>query len=170
MLKKRFESYNKLAEKKTNNKMPTYETLDTIADSYTPLLAIISLTLIVVAPFKGQWRLAGLRLLTLSILLGIAYGLMFFDAQFSICSTVGLDYSTHTAVALVLAAFLAANESRLTILWFSSLIVYVLLMLYQGYHTVSDIAVTVAVIVFPVWLVVARLYNRWPFVAANKSI
>jgi hypothetical protein len=150
--------------------MPSYETLDTIADAYTPLLAIISLAFTVVALFKAQWRLAGLRLLTLSTVLAIAYGLMVFDARFSIWSTVGLDYSTHTAVALVLVAFLAVNQSRLTAPGICSLIVYVLLMLYQGYHTVSDIAVTAAVVIVPSWLAVARLYNRWPFVTANKSL
>ena len=150
--------------------MPSYETLDTIADAYTPLLAIISLTLIVVALFKAQWRLGGLRLLTLSAVLAIAYGFMFFDSRFNVWSTFGLDYSTHTAVALVLVAFLATNTPRLTIFWVSSLTSYGLLMLYQGYHTISDIAITAVVVIVPAWLIIARLYNRWPFATANKPL
>lgn len=150
--------------------MPSYETLDTIADAYTPLLVIVSLAFIVVALFRAQWRVAGLRLLTVSVVVTIAYGLMFFDARFNIWSTFGLDYSTHTAVALVLVAFLTANRPRLTVLWVGSLIAYVLLMLYQGYHTVSDITVTAAVVIVPTWLVVARLCIHWPFATANKPL
>jgi hypothetical protein len=137
--------------------MPNYETLDRVADSYIPLLAIVSLGSIVVAAVKAEWRMAGLRLLTIGALLAIAYGLMLVDRRLSIWSRFGLDYSTHTAVALVLVAFLAASKPRLSPVWWSSLIAYVLLMLYQGYHTLSDIIVTgvVVVVVGPAWLVVA---------------
>ena len=73
--------------------MPNYETLDEIADSHVPLLAIVSLGFIVVAAFKAEWRMAGRRLLTIGALLTIAYGLMFLDRQLSIWSRFGLDYS-----------------------------------------------------------------------------
>lgn len=149
--------------------MPSYEALDAIADAYTPLLAIMSLSFLVVALFKARWRLAGLRLLTLAAGLAVAYGLMYVDARFNIWPTLGLDYSTHTAVALVLVVFLGVNQARLVLPAVGSLIVYILLMLYQGYHTVSDIALTAAVVIVPVWLVTARLYDRWPFVGADNS-
>ena len=143
--------------------MFSYETLDKIADAYTPMLTIVSLAFIIVSVIKAQWRTAGLRLLTVTVILAIAYGLMFLDGRFNIWRTFGLDYSTHTAVALVLVAFLAATQPKLTIFWIGSLIAYALLMLYQGYHTISDIAVTAAVVVAPAWLVIAHLCNRWPF-------
>ena len=143
--------------------MPSYETLDTIADSYTPLLAIVSLALILTPLFKTQWRLAGWRLLTVVLVLSIAYGLMFIDGLFNLWPSFGLDYSTHTAVALVLVSFLATNKPRLSTLWFGSFVAYVLLMLYQGYHTVSDIVVTGVAVIVPAWLVLSTLYKRWPF-------
>jgi hypothetical protein len=149
---------------------PSYETLDTIADAYAPLLLIVSLAFIVVALFRARWRAAGLLLLTVSAVLAIAYGIRFFDSRFNIWSTFGLDYSTHTAVALVLVASLTANMPRLAVLWVGSLIVYALLMLYQGYHTVPDIAATAAVVIVPTWLVVARLYDHRPFRTAHNSL
>ncbi len=150
--------------------MPSYATLDTIADFYTPLLALAALAFIVIALFKSQWRLAGQRLLTLTAALSVAYGLMFFDKHFKLWSSFGLDYSTHTAVALVLVVFLATNAPKLTTLWLVSLLAYALLMLYQGYHTVSDIVVTGTVVIIPVWLVLAYFYQRWPFAAANMLL
>lgn len=130
--------------------MFSYETLDKIADAYTPMLAIVSLAFIIVSVIRAQWRTAGLLLLTVTMILAIAYGLMFLDGRFDIWRTFGLDYSTHTAVALVLVAFLAANNPQFAVFWVGSLMAYVLLMLYQGYHTVSDITVTAAVVVVPI--------------------
>lgn len=147
--------------------MPSYETLDAIADAYTPLLALVSLTLIILPLFNLRWQLAGVRLLTVTGVLLIAYGLMFLDGRFEIWSTFGLDYSTHTAVALGLTTFVAINNPKLTTIWFGSLIAYVLLMLYQQYHTVADIAVTGAVVIVPTWLLLAFFYKRWPFPKAS---
>jgi len=150
--------------------MLSYETLDTIADAYIPLLALVCLALLVGALFKSQWRLTGLRFLVICALLSIAYGLMWFDSQFKLWPLFGLDYSTHTAVALVLVVFLAANMTRLAAFWVGSLVLYALLMLYQGYHTVSDIVVTAFVVFIPAWLIVARLSNQWPFATAKTLI
>lgn len=148
---------------------PNYGTLDWIADAYTPLLAVIALVFIIIALFRSQWRLAGRRLLALAVVLSIAYGLMLLDGRFYLWPALGLDYSTHTAVAMVLVAFLLAEEPRLSVLWFGSLAGYALLMLYQGYHTFSDIAITGLAVIVPAWLVLAYLYDRWPFATDQKS-
>lgn len=148
--------------------MPSYETLDSIADAYIPLLAILSLSFIVISVFKSRWRVAGLQILALTFVLLIAYGLMFLDNRFQIWPAFGLDYSTHTAVSLALVAFLSFNKSNWLIVWLGSLIAYLLLMLYQRYHTFSDIAVTSAVILVPLWLVLAFIYRKWPLAAAEN--
>jgi hypothetical protein len=122
--------------------MPSYETLDLIADAYIPLLAILSLSLIVISLFKSRWQVAGLQILALVFVLLIAYGLMFLDNRFQIWPAFGLDYSTHTAVSLSLVVFLSFNKPNRIIIWVGSFIAYLLLMLYQRYHTFSDIAVT----------------------------
>jgi hypothetical protein len=104
--------------------MPGYETLDAIADSYNPSLALIAAGL----P-RAQWRLAGMRALAVAIVASVAYGLMFLDR-------------------------------RLIVLWIGSFAGYVLLMLYQRYHGISDIATTGAVVGVPVALAIAYLYRR----------
>jgi hypothetical protein len=143
--------------------MPSYETLDAIADTYVPLLAVVAFALIIVALFKRAWLVAGVWFATLGAALAVAYGFMFIDRHFGLWSTLGLDYSTHTAVALALLAPIITHLPRFAALWAGTLAAYVLLMLYQGYHTVSDIAVTAGAVIVPIWLVAARGSGIWPF-------
>jgi hypothetical protein len=145
--------------------MPSYETLDLLADAYIPLLTILSLSLIVLSLFKSRWQVAGLQVLAITFVLLISYGLMFLDNRFQIWPAFGLDYSTHTAVSLSLVVFLSFNKPNRIIIWVGSFIAYLLLMLYQRYHTFSDIASTSAVVLVPVWLVQAFIYRSWPFAA-----
>jgi hypothetical protein len=150
--------------------MPTYETLDTIADVYTPVLAVASLAFIATSLVKTKWRLARSQLLLLGAFLAIAYGLMFLDNRFGLWGTLGLDYSTHTAVAVVLSAFLIAIRPQLTWPVVCSLFAYLSLMLYQRYHTVLDIVSTALVVGIPTWLIVAHHCRRWPFAAADNRL
>jgi hypothetical protein len=143
--------------------MPSYETLDAIADAYTPFLLAASLAMVLVAAIKAEWRLAGRRLLAVIGMLAIAYGLMFLDRRFDLWPAFGLDYSTHTAVTVGLVAFLAVDKPRFAAVWATSLVAYFLLMLYQRYHTGADIATTAIVVAVPSWLMLAWLYHRRPF-------
>jgi hypothetical protein len=139
--------------------MPSYETLDAIADSYTPSLALISLALIAAGLWRARWRLAGTRAVAFATVASVAYGLMFLDRHLSLWSAVGLDYSTHTAVSLGLVIFLVFSAPKLWVIWIGSFLGYVSLMLYQRYHTISDIATTSAVVGIPVGLAIAYLYR-----------
>ena len=132
-----------------------YETLDNIADAYIPVLAIIVFFASVFVDSGSQNRLKIIffRLICLSILLGIAYGFMFLDLSYAIWPSLGLDYSTHTAVSLVLVLFLGLLISKLRLLWFFSLVVYFCLMLYQKYHSVADILSTALVLFITMALV-----------------
>lgn len=98
-----------------------------------------------------------IRLVAFAVVVFVAYGLMFFDGRFKVWLAFGLDYSTHTAVAIGLVTLLIFNAPRLTILWISSLTGYVLLMLHQQYHTVSDIVTTGIVVSIPIALVLTYL-------------
>jgi hypothetical protein len=140
--------------------MPSYETLDAIADSYNPSLALVALALIAAALCRARWRLAGARALAFAMVASVGYGLMFLERHLHLWSAVGLDYSTHTAVSLGLVIFLSFNAPRLAVAWIGSFVGYVLLMLYQRYHTISDIAATSAVAGVPVGLAIAYLYKR----------
>jgi len=89
----------------------------------------------------------------------VAYAIMFVDNHLSLWPQFNMDYSTHTAVALVLVVNLWVMMNFLQGIWSVSLLVsllgYFLLMLYQQYHTVADILST-AVVVAAVLLPVAR--------------
>lgn len=126
--------------------MPSYETLDAVADAYIPALLIIALGAALWPVRRRRWRDVSRRCGHLLSLLAIAYGLMALDSQLQIWPALQLDYSTHTAVALVLCVFLHAYVLRLRLAWWLSLFCYALLMWYQRYHGVADIVTTATVV------------------------
>jgi len=102
--------------------------------------------------FQGLFRVGFKQILPslLTLLLGVTfiYLIMFIDQQLQICSNLALDYSTHTALALVFVTFLSFISSRALVISLLSMLMYIALMLYQNYHTLLDI-VTTAFIVLP---------------------
>lgn len=140
--------------------MLSYETLDAVADAYTPLLALLAFGMVVSGLWLAQWKLSAIRSLSLVGITFIAYGLMMLDAYLNIWSFFSLDYSTHTAVSLGLLIFLYFNARRLAIVWTGSFVLYLILMLYQQYHTIADIFVTGVVVGFPVWWLISCLGRR----------
>lgn len=133
----------------------SYETLDIIDDAYIPLLFFLYVVYSLIYWRHGDKR-AGLRGLV-GVLL--CYLLMFIDNTYHLWPKLGLDYSTHTAVSFALVYFLIhkhAKHQRSTQLTVLSLMVYFILMVYQRYHTVTDIVSTVIV----VGALQALLYHR----------
>ena len=122
--------------------MLDYETLDIIADTYIPALAILSILNLSRSAIARNWGRLSLEVLFLVYAFTLAYGLMFIDNQFALWPTFGLDYSTHTAVAMVLVVFLGLRIKSAWAFWLGSLVGYALLMLYQDYHSISDIITT----------------------------
>jgi hypothetical protein len=145
------------------NELLDYDTLDAIADTYIPSLAVLSVAACV--PEAGINRLPGfaVRLATLTMLVAVSIGLMLADQKFGWWPAFGLDYSTHTALALSLVLWLATRWPRGGLVWWTSLGLYCALMLYQRYHTLSDIMTTAMVVAPLTWLIVrqsrARLEN-----------
>ncbi|WP_416395616.1 hypothetical protein [Allohahella sp. A8] len=136
-----------------------YETLDTIADAYVPLLGVICIVLIAQRALVTDWAHARKGVLLLIHGLIVTYGLMVLDYQLGIWPAVGLDYSTHSAIAISLV--LVALFIMPSLLWplVSSLVGYGLLMLYQNYHTLADLLTTgvgVSLLIFPVGYVLFR--------------
>lgn len=126
----------------------TYETLDKIADSYIPVLLIIFLFGLAYRVyldwpnFTSTWRSFGFAV----AMVLVSYGFMFADKAMNIWSGVGLDYSTHTAVSLAIVFPLCTLFSQAWKLLVLSFLAYASLMLYQGYHSVTDILTTAAVV------------------------
>lgn len=126
----------------------SYDTLDTIADAYTPLLLILFLIGLGVKLYLcwPNYRESVLHFGFLFLLLIVSYGLMFIDNSFGLWPAFGSDYSTHTAVALSLVFALCVLTPRHTKWIAGSMFAYAALMVYQRYHSVVDIVSTAAVI------------------------
>lgn len=126
--------------------MTTFEILDIIADSYIPVLLLVCLA-IVVNSFRSNGIKNGIyHLCLLTILILLVYFFQFLDHTFSLWLNFGLDYSTHTAFALAIVIFVVFTTRKITIAVVASFLCYLLLMLYQQYHTLADIVVTIAAI------------------------
>jgi hypothetical protein len=126
----------------------SYETLDSIADAYIPILLGLFLAGLVGKLYKNinSYRLVFVKFLYSIVLLIISYSIMFFDNATRLFPMLGLDYSTHTAVALSLVYALCLLLANRWMVFASSMLMYAGLMLYQGYHTIADVVVTAAVI------------------------
>jgi len=124
------------------------ETLDAIADVYTPLLLILLLNGLGVKLYRcwPNYREPVLHFGFLILLLIVSYGGMFIDQALSLWPDFGLDYSTHTAVALSLVFALCVLAPRRTKWIAGSMCAYAALMVYQQYHSVLDIVSTASVI------------------------
>lgn len=125
--------------------MTSYELLDTIADTYTPLL-LISYLVYSIIYFRAGDRSAYLKGFC-GIL--IAYLVLLLDHATQIWHRFGMDYSTHSSVALALIIF-HIHKRRLStpvaISIMTSLLAYYLLEVYQKYHSIADILSTITIV------------------------
>lgn len=132
--------------------MTTFEKLDLIADSVNPIL--ITLAVILTIKKEGDKGFKdGLRNFCY-LLSGIifVYLILGIDYQLNLWSRVNLDYSTHAAFALATILYLIKIGDRL-LMWLSILLLYFLLILYQGYHSIWDITSTAVVLGFVLFFV-----------------
>ena len=130
----------------------SYHTLDTIADTYVPLLFLCML--VSVAAQLNHPKVALKAFCSILLLAGIAYGLMFADSALKLWPSRGWDYSTHTATAAACAWYLfwLSKGRRMLggffqyravyLFWPLSLVGYLALMRYQQYHSWPDMLTT----------------------------
>jgi len=144
----------------------SYETLDAIADAYTPLLLMLFLIGLGVNLYQcwPNYRESVLHFGFLLMLLIASYGLMFIDKALGLWPAFGSDYSTHTAVALSLVFALCVLTPRNAKWIAGSMFAYAALMVYQQYHSVLDIVSTAAVI-----SIFALLFFRMIFSKKNLA-
>ena len=122
-----------------------------IADLYTPMIVVMCVICMVLLGREqglrsGLFALSGVLLSTAFI-----YVVMFLDNSVGIWFAFNLDYSTHTAIALVFIGYFLVYRSKLRGVMVLSLVGYAALMMYQKYHTLTDI-ITTTVCVMPVIL------------------
>ena len=142
--------------------MLSYQQVDFIADAYIPILLVAALILIFHKVYLGELGKAKSASLKLIVSIAWIYGLMVVDNIFKIWPYFALDYSTHTALALALISFLltqpyAAKTQQKRLMLCLSLIGYAALMLYQEYHSLSDIVTTCIVILPGLFLINGKI-------------
>jgi hypothetical protein len=116
-----------------------------VADAYTPVLVIVWLLALIHAARVPEFP-ARKHLLACVVSVAWVYLWMFADQWLSLWPRFGLDYSTHTAFALVFVMALAGFSRVLMWLAVGSLLLYMTLMWFLGYHTWPDMLSTVLVI------------------------
>ncbi|WP_028863072.1 hypothetical protein [Psychromonas aquimarina] len=121
--------------------------LPVIADLYTPLLVLAYLYYWQKEPQVKR----RLRFIILLLSLTLVYGLMFVDNSLQIWPALAMDYSTHSALALVFVIDLSMKNRKLRLLAPLSLCIYFYLMRLLDYHSVADM-LTTCVVLLPVLL------------------
>ena len=147
--------------------MPTYQQLDVIADSYIPALFVISVFVFARDIFKLGFKRNFVQLSSIILSIIIVYAVMAIDNNFKIWPAFDLDYSTHTAFSLVFVVYLSSRSKALLALSTLSFLFYVLLMIYQKYHTIADI-VSTSVFLIPIFWVL--IHHKVLTKSANKAL
>ena len=120
----------------------TYQQWDLLADAYIPVMGVIAVVTAVNRARQKHRNGLFLCVSPLVLSLDFVYVLMGIDRFWNLWPRMGLDYSTHLAVAMALVAFLAKTRPNGRAPLASSLVLYALLMIYQAYHTAFDLVAT----------------------------
>lgn len=122
-----------------------------IADLYTPIIVIMCTICMVLSARKHSKRVGLLQLSGVLLSTVFIYAIMFIDNALGIWPSFNLDYSTHTAIALVFIGYFIVYTPRLRTVMVFSIVAYAALMMHQKYHTLADI-ITTTICVMPVIL------------------
>lgn len=159
----------------------TFEQWDVIADTYIPILALLCVFQLIYSLLKRSHNFREDTQLHIKhtiiqfgvILCGIiwVYALMFIDGYFQIWPSITLDnhtldYSTHTALALVFCSFIffrtVSSQRYLAWLVLTSMVLYLWLMKYQNYHTAADMLTTILVALPPIFWIMKKTALHMP--------
>jgi len=135
--------------------------LDLIADAYIPALTLFTIALLWKEFREGRIKHVINSSLRLVLSVNFIYLMMFIDQALGIWPALGLDYSTHTALALVFVTFIGIKSVKLRVASTLSIMLYAALMIYQEYHSLLDILTTALVILSAIyWLQLKSLYTK----------
>jgi hypothetical protein len=137
--------------------VPRWPAVDPYADAVNPMLGVLLLGLAVAAWRAGRRREAVGLPLTVVVMLGVAYGLAYFDRALGLFALFGLDFSTHGAVHLAAWAALLVWQPRRWPWAVGLALGYHALMAAQTYHSVHDLLATTAVVALPLTLLATSL-------------
>ncbi len=122
--------------------MTTFEKLDLIADSYIPLFFIYAI-LNIAQTYKTDKIKGIIKVVTLISLIAPVYIIQSIDNHFHIWESFLYDYSSHTAFSLAMVFFFIHDKIKTISIIVSLFLCYLLLMIYQQYHTAEDIITTI---------------------------
>lgn len=138
--------------------MTLYGLLDILCDLVNPLLVLVAVCHVVVAGLRHRFKTVLPLAVTVTVGLSLVYGLLIIDHVSDLWSRAGLDYSTHTAFAMVMCSALNKVINSQYLMWLI-LAGYLVLMLIQGYHSVLDLVATSSLIA-PALYGISRLEQR----------
>lgn len=121
----------------------TYEQWDFIADAYIPILILINLGLMGHFFRSKYWLRLQQGIMSLITAIPLVYISMWLDQVFSLWPAFNSDFSTHTALAYALIWHWKDSNKRLAATGLISLLMYFILMDFQGYHTWLDMISTI---------------------------
>ena len=127
-----------------------HESWDRIADAVNPTVGVITLALSLAMRRPGNPPRWAQLLLTLAAVASI-YGVGWLDARLGLWTSAGLDFSTHTAVHVAIVVSLWMIDRRAGMAGTVIALLYGVLMLYQKYHSLADVATTAVVIAPLAW-------------------
>lgn len=134
--------------------MEFYATLDAIADSINPGLGLFALVQLLYMTLKREWYVARIYLSRFLALTAVIYGWMIIDRL-----VFDFPYSTHSAFAICFCILHTVYMPRFKLVWLGILVAYLALIVFQGYHSLLDIAVTLLLVV-PFIVMIFKLPRR----------
>jgi len=130
----------------------TYRILDTVADSFNPLLALVALAMPLLHKPRNLLTSIAYYVST-GAAIAFVYLVRALDDRYLLWTSLGLDYSTHSAFAASLVVSIGAFYKR----WLTPLVcatlAYFALELIMRYHGLADIISAAALAAVAAWLI-----------------
>lgn len=143
--------------------------LAVIADSYSPILVLASLYQLTLRFKMNGSKTAVLDSLAIIFCLIFIYTLMIADNSVHIWHSASLDYSTHSAFAIVWVTYLCMPGGSLVFPAILSLCAYFGLMVYMQYHSIADILTTSLATAPLIFLLMRRMLKKKTIRLFNQS-
>jgi hypothetical protein len=123
-----------------------------IADSINPILALFTVIALVFNYIQKGFKTGNQNLVYCLLAVACVYLLRALDDKFKWWLSFALDYSTHTALSFTLTVCLSRLRPTFRIGWWIVWLMYLFLMVYQGYHGWMDILTTTIALVIPLFI------------------
>lgn len=146
----------------------TYRILDAVADSFNPLLALVALAIPLLHKPRNL-RATIAYYVSTGAAIAFVYLVRALDDRYLLWTSLGLDYSTHSAFAASLVVSIGAFYRRWLVLLACAAIAYFSLELVMRYHGLADILSSVSLAAVAAWLVHLAATRTFPVPPSRQS-